>query len=214
VWLKVLLALGCGAVIGLERELSDKPAGLRTTMLICIGSTLITMVSISLALTYGASGHVADPGRIAAGIVSGIGFLGAGTIIQARGDVHGLTTAATIWAMAGVGMAIGAGFFGAAMVSTAILLVVLVVLGWLERRFTPHREYAFYRVHARPSAGVLEALDRLAQRIDVHLHPIEVKRRDEAIEVRFSLGTTHAKRDELVQGLLGIEAIDDVQIES
>src|SRR5512134_932141 len=115
-WLKLALAAGCGAAIGFERELHDKPAGLRTNMLICIGSTVITMVSIHVALTYSERQvNIADPGRIAAQIVSGIGFLGAGTIIQARGSVHGLTTAATMWVLAGVGLAIGAGIYGLAL---------------------------------------------------------------------------------------------------
>ena len=147
-WVKLGLAIACGAAIGIERELHDKPAGLRTNMLICVGSTLITMVSIHVALTYAERQiNIADPGRIAAQIVSGIGFLGAGTIIQARGSVHGLTTAATIWVNAAVGVAAGGGEFHLALIATAVTLVVLLMLHPLEsiidRRFgagKPRRE--------------------------------------------------------------------------
>ena len=137
---RLVAAMILGAVIGMQRERVGKPAGLRTNMLICIGSTLITMVSIHVALTYAERQvNIADPGRIAAQIVSGIGFLGAGTIIQARGSVHGLTTAATIWVMAGVGLAIGAGLAGLALATTLLLLVTLYLLGRLEARGTRGR---------------------------------------------------------------------------
>ncbi|MGH7573014.1 MAG: MgtC/SapB family protein, partial [Gemmatimonadota bacterium] len=135
-----MLSVACGAAIGMERELSDKPAGLRTNMLICVGSTLITMVSIHVALSYAERQvNIADPGRIAAQIVSGVGFLGAGTIIQSRGSVHGLTTAATIWVMAGIGLAIGSGYFAPAIGTTVILLVILWVLGRIEDRLPKPR---------------------------------------------------------------------------
>src|SRR5688572_1183758 len=134
-WIKLGLAIACGAAIGIERELHDKPAGLRTNMLICVGSTLITMVSISVALTYAQRQiNIADPGRIAAQIVSGIGFLGAGTIIQARGSVHGLTTAATMWVVSAIGIAVGAGQYGEAIGTTVLVLVALLLLGKIEAR--------------------------------------------------------------------------------
>ena len=132
-WIKLALATACGAAIGIERELHDKPAGLRTNMLICVGSALITMVSLHVALSYAERQvNIADPGRIAAQIVSGIGFIGAGTIIQARGSVHGLTTAATIWVMAGIGLAIGSGAFAPAIATTVILLGTVKAYPFLQ----------------------------------------------------------------------------------
>ncbi|HET9440753.1 MAG TPA: MgtC/SapB family protein, partial [Longimicrobiales bacterium] len=111
--LRLLLAAALGGMIGLEREHSGKPAGFRTNMLICLGAALITEVSFNVAHT--ASG---DPGRIAAQIVSGIGFLGAGTILHSRGSVYGLTTAATLWVVAAIGMAVGARSYLAAVIGT------------------------------------------------------------------------------------------------
>ena len=118
--LRLLLATALGAVIGYQRERAGKSAGLRTHILICAGAALFTVASL-----YG-FGAVADPARVAAGIVAGIGFLGAGAIIRREeGVVAGLTTAATIWAVAAIGLAAGAGLYVVSAVTTAIVLIVL-----------------------------------------------------------------------------------------
>ena len=212
-WLKLLLAGARGAVIGFERELHDKPAGLRTNMLICIGSTLITMVSIHVALTYAERQvNIADPGRIAAQIVSGIGFLGAGTIIQARGSVHGLTTAATIWVMAGVGLAIGAGLAGLALATTLLLLVTLYLLGRLEARLTPRHRFVYFRVEAETRPRLVDDIGRLADRVRVSLHDFDLKRSDEGLRIDFALSLPDAKRDALVEGLLDLQGVRGVRV--
>jgi putative Mg2+ transporter-C (MgtC) family protein len=130
--LRLALAAGLGAAIGIEREFRRKPAGLRTNMLIALGSALFTILSIHLAQEGG------TPDRISAQIVTGIGFLGAGAIMRSGTSVHGMTTAATIWVNAAIGMAAGAGEFATAGVATAITLVVLALLppieGFFERR--------------------------------------------------------------------------------
>ena len=123
----VLLAVGCGTVIGIERQLMHKPAGLRTNVLICLGAAVFTIISERMA------GEQDSITRIAAQIVTGVGFLGAGAVIQDRGGVHGLTTAATIWLMASIGMACGARFYGLAIFSTILALVVLVGLGQVDK---------------------------------------------------------------------------------
>ena len=119
----IILAVVFGAAIGLEREVSGKSAGLRTNVLICLGAAVFTIISKQMG-----SGQQDSLTRIAAQIVTGVGFLGAGAIIQDRGGVHGLTTAATIWLMASVGMACGAMLFTIAIVSTIMTLLVLVGL--------------------------------------------------------------------------------------
>ena len=126
------VAAACGAMIGIERELKDKPAGFRTNILICVGSALYMCVGLLLA---NAGDQPTDPSRIAAQVVSGIGFLGAGAIIQGGGKVIGLTTAATIWVVAGIGLIAGAGFPLLALVAAALTLLTLAVLGALEKRF-------------------------------------------------------------------------------
>lgn len=129
---RLLLAALLGGLVGLERESSGKPAGFRTNLLICVGAALLTELSIGVAEGAGA-GAVADPGRIAAQVVSGIGFLGAGTIIQARGGVVGLTTAATLWVVAAVGMAVGARAYVEAIGTTVLIMAALLLLGRLDR---------------------------------------------------------------------------------
>jgi putative Mg2+ transporter-C (MgtC) family protein len=124
----IVLAVFLGAAIGLERELSGKAAGLRTNVLICLGAAVFTMISRDMVA--GTDGSVA---RIAAQIVTGVGFLGAGAIIQDRGGVHGLTTAATIWLVASIGMACGAHFYQLAVISTIVTIVVLIGLLNLNR---------------------------------------------------------------------------------
>ncbi len=119
--LRLLLAAVLGAIIGYQRERVGKPAGLRTHMLICVGAALFTITGI-----FGFIG--ADPARVAAGIVTGIGFLGAGAILHRRGEiVAGLTTAATIWVAAAIGMSAGAGLYLVATVGTAVMLVILLL---------------------------------------------------------------------------------------
>ncbi len=131
---RLLLAAVLGGLIGLERELRHKSAGLRTNILISIGSALFTLMSIDLARMASA-----DPGRIAAQIVTGIGFLGAGAIMRTDAGVQGLTTAATIWVNAAIGVAVGGESYHLAGIATGVTLAVLLVLPpieqWIDRRW-------------------------------------------------------------------------------
>lgn len=130
------LAALLGGVIGLERQFRHKAAGLRTNMLICFGAALFTVLSEQLAGIFGGD-HV----RIAAQIIPGIGFIGAGSILRERGSISGLTTAATMFVTAAIGMAAGGGLFLTAAFSAGVVLAALVIFGWLEAKFptTPQR---------------------------------------------------------------------------
>jgi putative Mg2+ transporter-C (MgtC) family protein len=125
--LRLTAGLVMGAIIGFERELHRQPAGFRTHSLVALGAALFTIIS-----AYGFTGPLVDPTRIAAQIVSGIGFIGAGTILQYRGNIRGLTTAASLWSVAAIGTAAGAGLLILAAVGTALILVVLAVLDRIE----------------------------------------------------------------------------------
>jgi putative Mg2+ transporter-C (MgtC) family protein len=125
--LPILLAAGCGAVIGIERQIMHKPAGLRTNVLICVGAAVFTIISARMA------GGQEPITRIAAQIVTGVGFLGAGAVIQDRGGIHGLTTAATIWLVASIGMACGAKMYYLAITTTVLAILVLVGLGQVDK---------------------------------------------------------------------------------
>ena len=117
--LRLLLALGLGSLVGFEREYHDRPAGVRTHILVCMGSAIFMVISMSVP--------GADPARVAAGVVTGIGFLGAGTIFRSKDHVHGLTTAADLWVIAGIGLAIGLGYYLIAITSAIIVFVVLFI---------------------------------------------------------------------------------------
>lgn len=153
---KLLAAIVAGALIGLERELHDKPAGFRTNILICVGAALFTMISVHL----GRHTTGVDPTRIAAQIVTGVGFLGAGAIIQRRNHVVGLTTAATIWSVASVGMAFGAGEFGIGVLGTCATGGVLFGLGFMESRITRWRTVATFEVELEHGAEFAHVMER------------------------------------------------------
>lgn len=152
---KLALSVILGGAIGLERELKGKPAGLRTNILICMGAALLTDVSISLSV--GGAGRVGDPARLAAQIVSGVGFLGAGTIMQSSGTVTGLTSAATIWVVAAIGIAIGSGNYVGAAGAGALVTIVLAWLGRVEHRIKRFRRVTHVTVRTKPGTS-LEAL--------------------------------------------------------
>jgi putative Mg2+ transporter-C (MgtC) family protein len=137
--LRIVVAAGLGGAVGLERELRDREAGFRTHMLVSIGSALFTIVSAYAFrdfLVQGGAVVRADPTRIAAQIVTGIGFLGAGAIIRQGLSIRGLTTAATLWVTAAIGMAVGAGYYGGAVITTAVVLISLWPLRILAHRAT------------------------------------------------------------------------------
>ena len=128
---RILIALACGGVIGYEREQKNRPAGLRKPMLVCIGAGLVMIVSQYLFEKY--SPGVTDPARLGAQVISGIGFLGAGTIIRDRFSVKGLTTAATLWVVACIGLAIGSGYYLMGVIITGIIYLTLILFRMLEK---------------------------------------------------------------------------------
>jgi putative Mg2+ transporter-C (MgtC) family protein len=128
---KLLIASVLGGVVGLEREFRNKPAGLRTNMLICLGATLFTVLSQEIAGQFDG-----DHTRIASQVIPGIGFIGAGAIMREGASVQGLTTAATIFVVASVGMAIGGGLYVTAAFTTLVTIIALAVLGWIEGLMT------------------------------------------------------------------------------
>lgn len=129
---RLLLAALVSSLIGIEREMRHRGAGLRTHILVCLGSTLIMLTSLYVFDIYRDVTTI-DPARIAAGIVTGIGFLCAGTIIRYGAAVKGLTTAASLWVVSGIGMAIGCGFYSAAIIVTLVTLIALILLRRFER---------------------------------------------------------------------------------
>ena len=136
--IRILLSFILGMLIGIERETHHQPAGMRTHILICLGATVVMLISIFIPQTL-TDFENTDPGRIAAQVVSGIGFLGAGAILKFGTDVKGLTTAASIWAMAAIGLAIGAGMFVVAIIGVAVILFALTVMDLFEKKVFKER---------------------------------------------------------------------------
>ncbi len=173
--LRLLLAVFLGGLVGFERESHNRPAGFRTHILVCTGSALIMMVS-----AYGFSGQIgegfeADPGRIAAGVVTGIGFLGAGTILQQRGGlVRGLTTAASIWVVSGVGLAVGIGFYLGAVVATVFVLISLLLLGRVEKTYFSRRRLKQLVVTAVDQPGLLGRIGALLGDLRINIRKVEL----------------------------------------
>src|SRR5262245_14977380 len=157
---RLCLAGLLGGLVGLEREIHSQPAGLRTHMIVSLGACLLMLVSMHMAeLSPGKS----DPGRIAAQVVAGVGFLGAGAIMRSGLSVRGLTTAACLWTVAAIGLAVGSGFWRAALVTTALTLVATVFFQQVERKISKGKSHRRFVVHAKDSA-------ELASRVEGSLH--------------------------------------------
>ena len=198
--LKLLMAMFCGGAIGFERELSRKAAGLRTNVLICMGAALYMIVSrhISGGAPY------TDPARLVAQVVTGIGFLGAGVIMQSRGSITGLTTAATIFLVGALGISIGEGMFGIAAISTALIIGVLVLLRRVEHQIILRKRLFHYTLKTGDPAELLEQLmDNLDQ--DMTLDDFEVRDVGSGLhEVRLAIVTSVNGNRRLLETLGGL----------
>src|SRR5947207_15900259 len=204
--IRLLLAAVLGGLIGIEREIRDKPAGLRTNILICVGSALYMSLSAQIAQLLGG-----DPTRIAAQIISGIGFLGAGAVLHSHGFVLGLTTAATIWVVAGVGMALGSGMYGVATFVTAMSLVTLYFLSYVEDRIQGRRAYSYSLVVSDLNQA-LASINRVLQESSVSAASFNFKKRTDNYRVWFNLVIPRDKNIKIIQRLSEIPEI--IQVES
>src|SRR5207249_4249248 len=202
---KLLLAAILGGMVGIEREIRDKPAGLRTNILICVGSTLFMSISTKVAQLLGG-----DPTRIAAQIISGIGFLGAGAVLQSHGFVLGLTTAATIWVVAGVGMALGSGMYLVAVFATAMSLVTLYFLSFVEDRIQGRRSYSYSLVVSDLNQA-LTSVNRVLQESSVSAASFNFKKRADNYRVWFNLVIPREKNIKIIQRLSEVPEIIQVE---
>jgi putative Mg2+ transporter-C (MgtC) family protein len=198
--LELMLQLGLatllGGAIGLERELGGKPAGLRTNILICIGSVLYTHLSIAMA------GSNVDPTRVAGQIVTGVGFIGAGTILHARGAVVGLTSAATIWVVAAIGVALGSGFYLEGVGTTVIVLAVLAGLGRMEKLVERQSMRRTVTIHAHPGPTVLEDLEGLVRRAGLELTSVSSRQENVDLVIEFAIQGSKRLHDQVMITLL------------
>ncbi len=216
---RLFLAAVLGAVVGLEREVHGRPAGIRTYLLLCMGSALIMVVSELLFFKYEAKGLTdilrADPGRIAAQAITGIGFLGAGVILRYKDTIRGLTTAAAIWVACAVGLAIGAGFYLFGSAVTGLTLVSLVGLKALERRLKKDW-YKEMTVVARDEAGQLNRIQEIITKNKFEIVNFGLKKDLERQEVRASfllrMRTVHPSRL-VLQEIFAMEGVKSVDLD-
>jgi putative Mg2+ transporter-C (MgtC) family protein len=197
-----------GAAVGLERELKHRPAGLRTNIFICFGSALFTILSDRLA-----GPDVADRTRIAAQIITGIGFIGAGTILHDKGSVSGLTSAATIFVVAGIGMAAGGGLYGTAIVATALVVLALITLGQVEARFNLKPVIVSYQLlgsECDNSDRVLAAVNDALDRMGLSMQTVNMAVINGQCRLHFAVEAYRSKQKELAERLKAIPLVSTV----
>ena len=192
-------------MIGLERQIREKPAGLRTNILICVGSTLFMSISTKVAAVVGG-----DPTRIAAQIISGIGFLGAGAVLHSHGFVLGLTTAATIWVVAGVGMAIGSGMYLVAIFATAVSFVTLYFLANIEDKIQGRKSYS-YALVVTDLNPALASIDKILQETSVSAASFNFKKKAGHYRVWFNLLIPRETNLKIIQRLSKIPEITQLE---
>jgi putative Mg2+ transporter-C (MgtC) family protein len=198
---RLLLAAVMGGIVGLERELSHKPAGIRTNMLICLGAALFTIVSYEMAGTVGG-----DHTRIAAQIIPGIGFLGAGVVIRERGAIIGITSAATIFVVASVGMAVGAGLYVTGIFTMFLLLSSLVAIGNIEQRVGLHTRVMNFRITAPPGGDPLARIHSIVEEMGLHARRWHSYKLDDGLLVEFEAEMTIPQERDLMTRLGPLKA--------
>lgn len=209
---KVILSILCGGFIGLEREIKHKPAGLRTNILICLGAMLFTWLSIVMA-GMAEPGKMGDPSRIAAQIVTGIGFLGGGMILQSGGSVSGLTSAATVWVVAAIGMCIGLGYPIIASIFTVTVFITLYFLSKVDRKI-------FGKMHCYETWIHLKSMDPAAraeimetfQHGDLELTRLSVDERDERYQILARYFASEVRHLRIQAALWSVAAVDRIDV--
>jgi len=194
---RLVLAAVLGGLIGLERQFKHRPAGLRTNLFICLGAAMFTLLSDELAVE-----HIGDHTRIAAQIIPGIGFIGAGSILHARNNlVTGLTTAATIFVVASVGMAVGGGLYLTSIFSTALILLCLFLLGRAEERFGLKTAVFSYEVTGRSADEMTPEINRILESVHAMMQNVQIAATQKHVRVQFQLDGTRAEQGEILRGL-------------
>ena len=174
---RLLFALIIGVLIGIDRELTRRPAGLRTHMLVALGACVVMITGQLIFAEYSPLGATPDPARMAAQVVAGVGFLGAGTIMREGLSVRGLTTAASLWAVACLGMAVGGGYYSLGLFGTLFMLVTLIVFDWLQKKMMNDRYIQFsYVMECKDLAAGLRQLHEMADGCGMGLHNVEARK--------------------------------------
>lgn len=217
--MRLACAMLIGAVIGFEREYTHRPAGLRTHMLVAIGSCAVMITSQVIFVQYRTYGATLDPTRLSAQIISGIGFLGAGTILREGAIVKGLTTAASIWSVACLSIAVGAGYYDIGLIGLGFILVTLTLFDWVQKKlFNNHFLSYTFTVKCTNIVQVLEKINDMINLEEAKLHSIEVEdNQDGSCKIIFHadfVGRNSKKRhEEFIGALVTHESVLSVSSE-
>ncbi len=215
--IRLLLAALLGSVVGLDRERLERGAGLRTHMLVAVGAALFMLVSaFGFADVLGHQNVVLDPSRVAAQVVSGIGFLGAGTIILRKEIVHGLTTAASLWAVAAIGLATGGGLYIAAVAATFVVLFILLAIKPVERHLFLNRRPRTLTLTIERTDFTLSSLESALDSADLHLQSIVFQSGDAQTEIiQLTVDrVTPDKLTDLIDDLRGMQGVREIRRDS
>ncbi len=208
--LKLLLAIALGGLVGLERESSQKPAGFRTHILICLGSAMM-MIFSGLVLA-GRESQGGDMVRVATGVITGIGFMGAGTIIISRGTIIGLTTAATLWAVAALGLVIGGGYYIIAFIFTACILLALIGFGYFEDQHLKKNMYR-YVIKAERSPGILADIKKIAMHEGIKFQEVTLRREKDRSVIFITFPAAEEEEHKFNNSISYLEEIRELKIE-
>lgn len=203
--LKILLSSVLGGLIGLERELSGKEAGLRTTILIAIGSTLFTILSFKIIEIAGAG----DPSRIIAQIVTGIGFIGAGSIIHSRVSVHGLTTAATIWTVSAIGIAVGSGLYLFSLIMALLTILILHIFKYISTRIKNTIGLFSYSLITKNKLSLIADVKNVLIECGINQFEWTVKKVKSGYNIEIFISSSESKRKIFMEKIMEMDGITE-----
>ncbi len=196
--IQIIAAFVAGGLLGLEREYHSKPAGFRTMILICVGSCLFTILSTSFAT---------NPDRIASNILTGIGFIGAGVVFKEGINISGITSAATIWVAASLGMCIGLKLYGLALFVAVLVLIVLIVLSRLEESFDNLHQVKQYKIRFKAYEYSVEELEKELNKIDVYFVRYKIGKQHDDVIVEYKIEAIQSKREKVNHYLINNKSI-------
>jgi len=217
--LRLLCAMVVGMVIGMEREYTHRPAGMRTHILVALGASAVMITGQLIYAQYSSYGATPDPARLSAQVITGVGFLGAGTILREGANVKGLTTAASLWAVACLGIAAGGGYYSVALVGMVFIFVTLTIFEALQKFLLRSRKgKQIYRVTSRDVVAALQLVNRLADEHGCQIHDIQADHLSEdTYQIRFlaefGRGGQSKRIGKFLEGLAGQPFVISVSTE-
>lgn len=208
---RLVVAAVLGGAVGLERERHNQPAGLRTHIILAIGSTLAMCVSINVAMQFHPMAPNGDPARLAAQVLSGIGFLGAGAILRYGTNVRGLTTAASLWTIAVVGLAVGAGHYFPAVAATVLLFGALQALDMMEKRYMGQLVPKTITIKAKDRFGIVDEVKKTLQGFNTDVKTMSLAKDLDAHEIEIEAVTKIPGKESVDKIFFALSAIKDVR---